>query len=176
VNVTVLLLPVLNASKSNDINCYLPYAKLKANDASQYFWSPASTLSKNSISNPIANPSVTTTYFVTGTNNSGCSAIDSITVIADFSIGVISVPNSFTPNRDGINDCFGIKYHRDVKNLIFIIYNRFGTKVFETTNADECWNGYFKGQPADPGSYVYYLSANTLCGYIVKKGSILLIR
>ncbi len=176
VEVTVNQLPVLNPSKTNDINCYVPFTKLKVSGASQYLWSPASTLNSNSIYNPIANPSATTTYYVTGTDNNGCVGTASIDVIADFSVGVVSLPNSFTPNRDGINDCFGIKYHRDVQNLIFIIYNRYGQKVFETKNADECWNGYYKGQPADPGTYVYYLSAKTLCGDVTKQGSILLIR
>ena len=174
--VTVYPLPALVASSSNDINCYLPYSKLNASGALGYLWTPAATLSSNSIHNPIANPTVTTTYFVTGINNNGCVAKDSVTVVIDFSFGVISLPNSFTPNGDRVNDCFGIKYHRDVKDLIFIIYNRYGAKVFETKNADECWNGYHKGQPADAGNYVYYLSAKTLCGDLIKKGNILLIR
>lgn len=169
-------IPVLNISKSNDINCYLPYAKLRVSGASQYLWSPSSTLNNSTANNPVANPVLTTTYFVTGTNDNICYAKDSIMVVVDFLSGKVELPNIFTPNNDGINDCFGIKYYRDVQNLVFIIYNRYGTRVFETKNVAECWDGYYKGQPADPGSYIYYLSAKTLCGDVVKKGSILLIR
>ncbi len=176
VRIIINAIPVLSISKSNDINCYLPYAKLKATGALQYFWSPASTLTSSSVANPIANPPVSTTYFVTGTNDNICYATDSITVAADFSVGNILLPNSFTPNGDGINDCFGIRYYRNVQNLTFIIYNRFGERVFETKNAADCWDGYYKEQPADPGNYIYFLSATTLCGNVMKKGSILLIR
>ena len=174
--VTVNPLPVLNASKSNDINCNLPFAHLNASGAVQYLWSPSIYLDNPSIRNPITNPPSTTKYYVTGTDSKGCSNKDSLDLIVDFSIPGFQLPNSFTPNRDGINDYFGIKYYRDVQDLVFIIYNRYGQKVFETNNAAITWDGNYKGQPADAGSYIWYLSAKTLCGYVVKKGSILLIR
>lgn len=176
VNVTVLPLPQLNPTKSNDINCNLPWAHLNASGASQYSWSPATSLSNSLIANPVANTTITTTYIVTGINDQGCSNKDSVNLVVNFDNNGFGLPNSFTPNRDGINDCFGIRYYRDVQNLTFIIYNRYGQKVFETKNAAECWNGNYKGQPADPGNYIYFLSAKTLCGDVVKKGSILLIR
>jgi gliding motility-associated-like protein len=168
--------PVIKASKSNDVNCALPYAKLKAVGASQYAWYPAATLNNSTIANPIANPAATITYFVNGTNDNICFGKDSITVIANFLSRTIELPNSFTPNGDGINDCFGIKYYRDVQNLVFTIFNRYGNKVFETSNAAECWDGNYLGKPSVQGSYIYYLSATTLCGDIIRKGSILLIR
>ena len=45
------------------------------------------------------------------------------TIFVKLGKAVFEMPNSFTPNGDGINDCFGIKYWGDVKNLIFIIYH-----------------------------------------------------
>ena len=175
VSVTVLPLPSVKATKSNDINCNKPFAQLKAIGASNYTWAPAYALSNNSIANPIANPAASTTYFVTATDNNGCINTDSITLTVNFGNNGILLPNSFTPNNDGTNDCFGIKYYRDVQGLDFIIYNRYGIAVFETHNAAECWNGRYKGQPADPGSYVYFIKAKTLCGNVVKKGTVLLI-
>ncbi len=169
-------LPRVKASKSNDINCNIPYTQLNVTGALQYTWVPALYLSNSYSTNPIANPSTTTTFFVTGTDSNGCSNKDSVTVITDFSTGTLLLPNSFTPNGDGLNDCFGIRFNRDVQNLTFIIYNRFGEKVFETKNANECWDGNYKGQALDPGTYVYYLSGKTLCGNVVKKGSVLLLR
>ena len=176
VNVSVIPLPVLKATKSNDINCKLPYARLQAIGAFEYSWTPAATLNNSSIANPVANPVNTTTYFVTGKNFLGCINKDSITVSVNFGNNGFGLPNSFTPNGDGLNDCFGINYYRDVQNLVFVIYNRYGVKVFETKNAVVCWDGYHSGQKADPGSYIYFLSARTLCGDIVKKGSVLLLR
>ena len=174
--VSVLPLPQVKATKSNDINCNKPFAQLKAVGAISYKWLPAASLNNAAIANPVANPAGTTKYFVTATDNSGCVNTDSITLIVNFDNTSVILPNSFTPNKDGINDCFGIKYYRDVQNLHFVIFNRFGEKVFETTDAAVCWNGYFKGQPADPGSYIYIISAKTLCGDVFKKGNLLLLR
>ncbi len=168
--------PKLAITKSNDINCTLPFTKLKVIGATKYAWSPSSTLDNSISANPIANPSTTTMYIVSGIDGNNCTSKDSITVVTDFSTSNIMLPNTFTPNGDGINDCFGIKYYRDVQNLVFIIYNRYGEKVFETTNATKCWDGYYKGQRADLGNYVYYLNGHTLCGHIIKKGSIVLMR
>ena len=176
VKIIVNHLPKVRASKSNDINCNLPFARLNVIGALQYVWTPSSFLNNSIVSNPIANPTTSTNFIVTGTGNNGCINKDSINVVVDFSKGGFELPNSFTPNRDGVNDCFGIKNYGDVQNLNFIVYNRFGEKVFETKNAAECWDGNYKGQPLDPGTYVYYLSGKTLCGNVIKKGSILLIR
>lgn len=176
VNVTVFPLPFVKATKSNDINCNKPFAQLTAIGAVSYTWSPAATLNNAGISTPIANPVISTKYIVKGTDNSGCVNTDSLTLFVRFDNNGILLPNSFSPNRDGINDCFGIRYYRDVQDLSFVIFNRYGEKVFETNDAAVCWNGYYKGQPSDPGSYIYFLKARTLCGDVIKKGSVLLIR
>jgi gliding motility-associated-like protein len=176
VNVIVLPLPTVKATKSNDLNCNKPFARLQASGAQKYNWSPAYALSNDSIANPIANPAFTTTYYVYATDSTICVGTDSVTVIADFKNHGIILPNSFTPNNDGLNDCFGIQYYRDVQNLEFIIYNRYGNLVFKTNNAGACWDGNYKGKPASPGNYVYFIKAKTLCGEVMMKESIMLLR
>lgn len=90
--------------------------------------------------------------------------------------GTYQIPSAFTPNRDGINECFGIKYWGVINEFKLIIYNRFGEVVFSTTNPNDCWDGIYKGTKASVGNYVYYIKANTLCGPVEKKGNVLLIR
>lgn len=90
--------------------------------------------------------------------------------------GIYFMANAFTPNGDGINDCFGIRNWGIVTELQFLIFNRWGELVFSTTNANGCWDGNFKGLPAVPGNYVYHIKANTLCGKIERKGNLALIR
>ena len=176
VNIIVLPLPTVKATKSNDLNCNKPFAQLQATGAQKYNWSPAYALSNAGIANPIANPAFTTTYYVYATDSTICVGTDSVSVIADFKKHGIILPNSFTPNNDGLNDCFGIKYYRDVQDLDFIIYNRYGNMVFKTNNAAACWDGNYKGKPASPGNYVYFIKAKTLCGDVFMKESIMLIR
>ncbi|MBI3233926.1 MAG: gliding motility-associated C-terminal domain-containing protein [Bacteroidetes bacterium] len=177
VTITVLSAPTVKATKSNDLNCNKPFTQLNASGASTYTWLPAYALNNDNITNPVANPAVTTTYYVYGKDSSSiCAGIDSVTVIADFKNHGIILPNSFTPNGDGNNDCFGIQYYRDVKELEFIIFNRYGIAVFKTRNTSDCWDGNYKGKPAGAGSYVYYIKAKTLCGDVEIKESVLLLR
>jgi gliding motility-associated-like protein len=176
VDVLVLPAPTVTATKTNDLNCNKPFAQLYASGALSYTWIPSYALSNDSIADPVANPAVTTTYYVYGKDSSICAGTDSVTIVANFKNHGIILPNSFTPNNDGLNDCFGIRYYRDVKDLDFIIFNRYGNIVFRTHNADECWDGNYKGKPAGPGSYVYFIKAHTLCGEVQIKESIMLIR
>lgn len=174
--VTVNSLPSVNASRSNDIDCALKNARLSATGATQYTWQPPGTLSSSSIANPVATPVSNTLYVVTGTDNNGCKNNDSVTVLVKGGINGYDIPNSFTPNGDSNNECFGIKHWGDAQNVIFIIFNRWGEKVFETNNVNICWDGSFRGQAAEVGNYVYYASARTACGDLVRKGNVLLIR
>lgn len=70
----------------------------------------------------------------------------------------IYIPNAFTPNGDGINDSFGVK-GEGIRNFHLYIYNRWGEKIFETTNPKQHWDGLYAGQPAEQGSYVVQVSA-----------------
>lgn len=176
VSVTMLPLPDVQAVSLNDIFCTIKTAQLNASGADQYSWYPASFLSNASISNPVANPVSNTTYYVTGTDIAGCKNTDSVKVLVKNDIERYAIPNSFTPNNDGNNECFGIKHWGDAQNVIFIIYNRYGEKVFETNNINICWDGKYKGKNSQTGNYVYFISALTPCGQIVQKGNVVLFR
>ena len=109
---------------------------------------------------------------------SGCSS-QALPLIVQPDIsatGSYFMANAFTPNGDGLNDCFGIKNWGVITELQFLIYNRWGELVFSTTNPTACWDGNFKGQPSPLGNYVYYIKATTLCGKIERKGNLALIR
>jgi gliding motility-associated-like protein len=177
VRVTVNSLPLVNATKSNDLDCASLESQLIVSGALQYNWIPATGLSNSAIYNPVASPYVTTQYIVTGTDNNGCNNKDTLIVYRKGGkyFG-FNIPNSFTPNRDGINDCFGVTYWGETKNFHLMIYNRLGEKVFETRDVSECWNGNYKDIPSENGNYVYYLNGETLCGKVNRKGNVLLIR
>jgi len=86
-------------------------------------------------------------------NAVGC--IDSITknvFIADFSS--LFIPNSFTPNNDGINDRWVIS-HNDLSYFKLTVFNRWGEVVFTTNDPDEAWDGTFKGARVEMDVYVY---------------------
>jgi gliding motility-associated-like protein len=75
---------------------------------------------------------------------------------------VISVPNVFTPNGDGINDFFTIP-NIGLRDLHVMIFNRWGTKIYEFFGPKGSWDGRnFAGQLCSDGTYYYILSATGL--------------
>ena len=175
---TDLVPPVITASKSSDIDCVFSSAQLNAVGANVYAWSPATNLSNSSIANPIATPVATQLYTVTGTNSlTNCKSKDTVTVFVKGATAPKAfIPNTFTPNGDGANDCFRVKDFGTVKTLDVMIFNRYGNLVFQTKNSNDCWDGRYKGQPAEVGNYVYYIKVLNDCGEEVEKGNLLLIR
>lgn len=176
--VTVWPLPVLLLTKSNDIDCSANQSRLTASGAAIYNWLPAGTLNNPAVYNPIATPTVTTQYMVTGTDLNGCMNTDSITVLvnADNKGGYL-MPNAFTPNNDGVNDCYGTRYWGIILEIEFSIYNRWGERVFYTTDPDKCWDGIYKGIQQNPGVFSYMIKAKTSCeSYVFRKGTFVLIR
>ncbi|MBW8683878.1 CshA/CshB family fibrillar adhesin-related protein [Chitinophaga rhizophila] len=176
--VTVNQLPQTRVTSSNDIDCSHMAATLQATGGTAYMWEDAPGISNTTIANPSVTPIVTTTYYVNITDDNNCTSRDSITVNVAFSSGqsVYPMPSAFTPNGDGKNDCFGLKYWGDLKTLDFRIYNRWGTMVFSTQNSGECWDGTFKGALQPNGAYVYVIKGTTACGEVERKGVVTLIQ
>jgi gliding motility-associated-like protein len=177
VSVTVKPGPNVKAQKANDIDCAITTAQLSATGAVDYLWTPEEGLNNSRIPNPIASIDSSTTYIVQGTDENGCSAFDTLTVkVTAAGHNLFVVPNAFTPNGDGRNDCFGIRRWGDVRVEEFSVYNRWGGRVFTTRNPSDCWDGYFNGKPQEAGTYVYIIRAWSFCGEITRKGTVMLIR
>ena len=177
-SVSVSDLPTITATSSNDIDCSSNQSQLNATGGTQYNWLPAASLNNANIPNPVATPLTTTQYYVTGTDASGCTNIDSVVVnVSASGKSNYLMPNAFTPTNDGLNDCYGIKYWGAILELDLKIYNRWGQLVFQTTDPTKCWDGNFKNKPQNTGVFVYWVKAKTSCeNYVFRKGIILLIR
>jgi gliding motility-associated-like protein len=148
-----------------------------------FYWSPALGLSCSNCSDPIATPITTTEYVVTGTDANGCSGSDTvfISVLQEpVKCADVYVPTVFSPNGNGnaANKMICV-YGGCITELNFEIYNRWGEKVFETTDVtlSECWDGTFKGKPLNAGTFVYKLIVTlTTNETIERSGNITLIR
>jgi len=174
---TVIPAPVINARKSNDIDCALRSATLSASGGNQYLWSPSTGLNNPNIANPVAIPGNTQTYTVLVTDATGCTNTDSVTVFNKNNASLARfMPNAFTPDGNGINDCYGLKNWVYIQKLQFYIFNRFGEQVFATSNPNTCWDGMYKGKQALAGTYVYVIKAQTDCGLEEQRGNFILIR
>lgn len=170
--------PTISVTKSNDITCVLGTARLVATGGKSYEWSPASSLSNAAIANPLASPATTTVYHVRAFSGDACFAEDSIRVEVSTNpvANSFNLPNAFSPNGDGSNDCFGASSWGSVTSFSLSVYNRAGNLIFYTTNPVGCWNGTYKGFQQPTGTYVYKASAITICGPVNRSGSLLLVR
>jgi gliding motility-associated-like protein len=114
-------------------------------------------------------------YWVSVTNSCG-TVTDTVEVFNECEFEMY-MPNAFTPNGDFLNDSYGIPRYNNNRLIRLTLYNRYGQKVFETTDASRKWDGTLGGLQQEPGVYVYYLQMETLNGKgRTQKGSFLLIR
>ena len=111
------------------------------------------------------------------TNSIGCSdtTTNNITIVGNC---FIAIPKGFSPNGDGLNDYLYPTNAYKAKDLIFRVYNRVGQQLFQTSNWTNKWDGSFKGNPQDPGTYVWILNyTNIDTGKRIElKGTTVLIR
>jgi large repetitive protein len=91
---------------------------------------------------------------------------------------LVSVPNAFTPNGDGINDRLLPLYNCPIENVYLAVFNRWGEKVFETNTLGVGWNGVYKNELQPTDAYVYYVSYFdvTLGKSVELKGTALLLK
>jgi gliding motility-associated-like protein len=138
-----------------------------------YSWSPSDFLSKTDIFNPVSTPEYSITYTLL------VSTIHSCWDTSDINIKVyerpVVFPQAFSPNSDGSNDLIGA-LGIDLSDFHLLIFNRWGTKVFETKNVFNHWDGIHKGQKQGVGTYVYVMSGSYNGQEFTEKGNFTLLR
>ncbi|MFW6268053.1 MAG: gliding motility-associated C-terminal domain-containing protein [Marinilabiliaceae bacterium] len=87
--------------------------------------------------------------------DSGCEDVSDPHIVTVME-SALDVPNVFTPNGDGINDEFRVSF-RSLKEFEMVIFNRWGRKVYESTDPEEGWDGTVGGKIGAPGVYFYHI-------------------
>lgn len=141
----------------------------------------------NPVVNPVANYvwqdgstqsffTVTTDGIYTLIASNDCGRLsDSVRI--SFALCSISMPSAFTPNKDGINDIFRVKYPFPVSKYNMAIYNRWGQKIFESSDITRGWDGTFKGLSLSMDTYIWIISLTDTEGKKQNaKGTVTLIR
>jgi gliding motility-associated-like protein len=149
---------------------------LQVSSGENYSWSPAENLSCNTCSNPIASPKETTQYCVTVPDQCHSKACVEVIVSCDAKMNY-SVPNAFSPNGDGRNDEFCLKGWSTCSSVFNVmIFDRWGEKVFESSDPGFCWDGTYHGRKLAADVFVYVIRSETTKQVVNKKGNITLIR
>ena len=153
--------------------------QIQVTGALTYQWTNGGSLSCNDCENPIASPSVTTIYVVEGFNEIGCSGSALVKVIVNPVCGELYVPNTFTPNGDLMNDELTIGGLKSdcINEYEFEVYDRWGTKVFQTDDITTSWNGTYQDLELDSGVYFYRLKLIMWDAEVIEKsGNCSLVR
>lgn len=151
-------------------------------DVTKWKWTPPVWLSNPNAASPVAQPRESITYTVVAANDGACVTRAQIAVTVICNGGNIFVPNTFSPNGDGVNETF-YPQGRGIYNIkSFRVFNRWGQLVFEKLNGGannpaDGWDGTFKGQKLASDVFIYIIEV--LCNnntIIPVKGNVTLIR
>ncbi|HTB06042.1 MAG TPA: gliding motility-associated C-terminal domain-containing protein, partial [Bacteroidia bacterium] len=124
---------------------------------STYLWQPSSSLNDSTSADPIATPTTTTTYTVLVTTSTGCTAIDTVTVIV---LPQLVIPDGFTPNGDGTNDVWNLRNVSEFPGIVVEVFNRWGEQLFRSAGYKTPWDGTYDGKPLPVGTYYYVINLN----------------
>lgn len=143
-------------------------------------WTPTVGVSDPTANQVDLSPTVTTKYSVS-TSYEGCSEVDTvlIKVLNEDNINCekLLLPNSFTPNDDGLNDTYGISTTYAIEGECrFEIFNKYGGIIYSTTEATGRWDGKIGGDFAPPGVYMYKVRYSCSGSKYTTAGSVNLIR
>jgi gliding motility-associated-like protein len=153
-------------------------ATLTAEGGTSYLWTPSDYLSCTTCPNPVASPPASRIYCVASFAG-GCYAESCLEVVIKCDVGSdLTVPNAFTPNKDGLNDTYFLKGWSGCNTgFNIVIFDRWGEKVFESSKPDFIWDGTFNGQPLIAGVYAYIITASfNKEPSFVKTGSITMVK
>lgn len=155
--VFVFVSPQLSLKTTADTNAIVGVPlQLSAAGGLIYRWTPDTYLDDPATPNPIAmftqNYDAFTYKVVTVANN-GCADSATVTIRAFVKGRHVYVPTAFTPNNDGLNDLLTPTFTGVKKVESFAIFNRYGQKIFETSEMGRGWNGIWKGQPQPNGLF-----------------------
>ena len=159
--VLVELYPYPSFETSNDVLAfYGDQIQLNAysNQMGGFIWSPAEFLSCIHCDNPIATPNQEITYKVTFTDLNGCQSDEFINISYD---AVIYVPNTFTPDNNGLNETFQVS-GGNIQEMECLIFNRWGELIHTMTDASQSWDGNFNGKKCQDGTYIWKLTYTDL--------------
>lgn len=174
VTVTIVHPPHISAGPDITINEGTSVI-LHATGGFNYIWSPSNQLTYPYSANPDAEPIVTTTYYVYGTDaQKKCHSTDTITVFVLPDSNVV-LYNTFTPNYDGNNDFWYIGNIYRYPNNHLDVYNRNGKLVYKANAYLNSWDGTsYTGAELPSATYFYVLDLGGGAG--VFHGTVTIVR
>jgi gliding motility-associated-like protein len=126
-----------------------------AGSSLSFRWAPATYLNYDTILKPLCTPADDITYRLTVTGRGGCTNYDDVFIKV---LKAPVIPNAFSPNGDGINDVWNIKYLETYPDCTVDVYNRYGQPVLSSKGYAKPWDGTINGSPLPEGTYYYVIN------------------
>jgi gliding motility-associated-like protein len=172
-NITVQPLPVVNMA--SDIYAYeggtIAIKATVSEPGLQYKWTPATGLSRDDVLNPVITAGEDKSYTLTATSTLNCAQTFKVNLHV---LKNISPANAFSPNGDGVNDVWVLKYIETYPNVTVDVFNRYGEKVFFSQGYSIPFDGNYKGKALPVGTYYYMIDPKN--GRKTITGALTLIR
>lgn len=171
INVPAILPAPANFLKASDSVCAYGSIIVSSNDPfSNYQWSTGGTERKVQLEKPGA-------YWLRVKDANGCAGADTFNLYSKQCLLGFYIPSAFSPNGDGKNDLLTPILLGKVKQYHFVVYNRWGAIVFQSTDPQKGWDGKIAGNTQPNGVFVW------TCSYQfegmekkIEKGAVTLIR
>ncbi len=165
-----------NIIKDVEMNQYDTYTfkNTDSKDISEILWENSSGLSCNNCINPTFEVTQFPANFIV--NIKDLNQCDyKININAHYNCGPI-IPNAFAPNSAGINN--QIKFSTDcpITGFSAEFYDRYGNKVFKSTNSNDTWDGTFNGRVLMPGVYTFKINYNSNNKDVLRYGNVTILR
>jgi gliding motility-associated-like protein len=98
-------------------------------------------------------------YIVQVSDVKGCTISDTVYIEPGTCCEEVFIPSAFTPNADGLNDVFRVVTSAGLQVIQFDVVNRWGEIVWSTDDYTKGWDGFYKGQVAQPNEVFFYVFA-----------------
>ncbi|WP_316817344.1 gliding motility-associated C-terminal domain-containing protein [Pedobacter nyackensis] len=176
-DVTVHVLTPLQANAGPDLkiikgNSIRLKGSVSGENPGDVLWTPSDFLDDPTKLNPIANPPFSMNYILNVTSSTDCAPASDQVFVKVYD--KLVVPNSFSPNDDGINDIWNVIAIDTYANPTVKIMNRYGQLMFEGKGDKTAWDGKRGNEDVPVGVYYYMINLET--GLKPLTGSLTLIR
>ncbi len=148
-------------------------------DNVNYHWTDVDPMTCVNCRRPFLTATQNQTVYVRVTNQYGCWNEDSVRIrVVECDPSMVYIPNTFTPNGDGLNDLLLVRGIGLRQLDYFRVYDRWGKLVYETHNLNDGWDGLTgSGKEADVATYVYAVKGLCSSGFAIEKsGNVTLVR
>lgn len=175
--VTVKQSPVITIAPADITISSGETAELKASVSdmpSAILWQPAgAVVAPQSLTTATIPLVYDTSFLLSVTDVNGCTSGKTVKVKV---LRKLYMPTAFTPNNDGVNDLFRIPPDATIDLKEFAVFDRWGNKVFRTSDLSQGWDGKNGGLPINAGIYVYLITGYVADKPVTVKGTVALLK